>query len=318
MIEVFFMDEITVNEDFPPEFAIHDHNGGFDCNFHNPNLMHIDQLALEKNVRYKIWWHEFLEKSITSRYPRIDFCLDIREQEHFHFRHFKNYNCHPVVDHDHFICSFNGSAHVSRKLLTSALGRFGWFDPETCSKNFAYSIDILDGHLTDFLDEDLHRIYRKFFLDHHSQSFFEKTYSFGHVRYDHENNIYNLEDKITRSFLHIVSESLATSYYPYVSEKFLYSVVTRGLFLAYAQPGWHDHLEQFYGFKKYSRLFDYRFDTIQNPVLRLIELMSMLAKFSVLSLDDWRDLYELEIDVIEYNYDHYFSGNYIKHLETLC
>jgi hypothetical protein len=108
---------------------------------------------------------------------------------------------------------------------------------------------------------------------------------------------------------------MAASYYPFVTEKFLYSVVTRGLFLSYAQPGWHAHLEKYYGFKPYTKLFDYRFDTIENPVERLVELMTMISKFSVLSSDDWKDLYLLEQDSIEYNYNHYFSGDYLNCLK---
>ena len=94
-------------------------------------------------------------------------------------------------------------------------------------------------------------------------------------------------------------------------------MVTRGLFVAYAQPGWHEHLERYYGFRKYDKIFDYGFDEIQNPVERLVDLMSMISKFSVLSRDDWRDLYEMEIDTIEYNHDHYFSKKYIKQFEQV-
>ena len=108
---------------------------------------------------------------------------------------------------------------------------------------------------------------------------------------------------------------MATSYVPFVTEKFLYSIVTRGLFLAYAQPGWHDHLEKYYGFKKYTKLFDYRFDTIENPVERLVEMITMISKFSKLSPGDWHDLYQLEQNTIEYNYDHYFSKGYLSCLQ---
>jgi hypothetical protein len=125
----------------------------------------------------------------------------------------------------------------------------------------------------------------------------------------------SLEYKLTESFLHIVSESIATSYVPYVTEKFLYSVVTHGLFLAYAQPGWHNHLEKYYGFKKYTKLFDYRFDTITNPVERLVELMTMVSKFSQLSPAEWHDLYLIEQDTIDYNYDHYFGGGYLRQIK---
>ena len=145
--------------------------------------------------------------------------------------------------------------------------------------------------------------------------FFQSVNSFGHVQYNHKQNIYNLESKLTQSFLHIVSETMATSYYPFVTEKFLYSIVTRGLFLAYAQPGWHSHLEKYFGFRRYTKLFDYHFDTIKNPIKRLVELMSMISKFSNLSIADWHDLYLIEQDTIEYNYEHYFSGNYLKILE---
>jgi hypothetical protein len=202
---------------------------------------------------------------------------------------------------------------VSRRLLVSILKRFGYFNTNYCSKNFSYSTNVLDGHVTDYVDDN--SFYRKFFISPLSEEFFQKINSFGHVRYDHKNNIYNLENIITKSFLHIVSETIATSYYPFVTEKFLYSVVTRGLFLAYAHPGWHDHLEKYYGFKRYTKLFDYRFDAIENPVERLIELMSIISKFSKLSSDDWRDLYLLQQDEIEYNYNHYFSGDYLKHLK---
>jgi hypothetical protein len=112
-----------------------------------------------------------------------------------------------------------------------------------------------------------------------------------------------------------VSETLGTSYYPFVTEKFLYSVITRGLFLAYAQPGWHDHLERVFGFRKFERIFNYEFDSVQNPIKRLVSLMSMLSKFSILDSNDWRDLYEMETDTIEHNYNHYFSGDWIKHLK---
>jgi hypothetical protein len=103
---------------------------------------------------------------------------------------------------------------------------------------------------------------------------------------------------------------MATSAYPLISEKCFYSIVTRGLFVAYAQPNWHAFLEKYYGFRLYHKLFDYKFDSIVNPVERLLELVTMLCKFKSLSTSDWRDLYELEKDSIEYNYDQYFSGRY--------
>jgi hypothetical protein len=108
---------------------------------------------------------------------------------------------------------------------------------------------------------------------------------------------------------------MSTSYYPFVTEKFLYSVVTRGLFIANAQPNWHSHVEKYYGFKLYDKIFDYSFDGIENPIERMIRLMEMVSKFSNLSVDDWNDLYLMESDTIEYNYDHYFSKKYLDCLK---
>lgn len=293
------------------DLCLVDYLGGFDKDLKNGLLEHVS-----KNFKkHAVCCQYAIDQTLISRYPNIRFDCTLDLNHKINFRHFHDYNIHPELDFKHFLCSFNGSPHVSRKLLVSILQRFGWFSLETCSKNFSYTTDVIDGHIKELADNSL--FYRKFFISSHSEEFFNSINSFGHIRYDHAQNIHNLEHKITQCFLHIVSETMATSYYPFVTEKFLYSVVTRGLFLAYAQPGWHEHVERYYGFRRYTKLFDYRFDTIQNPVQRLVELMSMISKFSVLSSDDWRDLYDMESDTIEYNYDHYFSGRYLETLQQI-
>jgi hypothetical protein len=284
--------------------CLRDHGGGFDESLRNA---YLDLMSKDDSV---------LTEYILRETPyKLNFIFDIDFKKKL-FDGFIDYNCHPELTFEKFLCSFNGSPHVSRKLLVSILHRFGWFDTMTCSKNFSYDSSIIDGHVKDFVANE--SFYRKFFISNNSDEFFNTINSFGLEQYNHSKNIYNLENKLASSFLHIVSETMATSYYPFVTEKFLYSIVTRGLFLAYAQPGWHDHLERYFGFRRYDKIFDYRFDSIKNPVERLVELMSMIAKFSVLSSDDWRDLYEMEIDTIEYNYDWFFSKKYLKYLEQFC
>lgn len=297
----------------PASITIQDHMGGHRHDMTNAVLDHLNNVAGSQSKKLSIIYHSILDHTVTSHYVNLQINFDANFQNRSNLNRFIDYNIHPEINFKNFVCSFNGSPHVSRTLLTAILQRFGYFNTEYCSKNFVFSEGKLDGHITDYMS-DQHNFYRKFFIDNNSDVFFNTINSFGHVRFDHRKNIYNLENKLTESFLHIVSETMATSYYPFVTEKFLYSIVTRGLFLAYAQPGWHEHVEKYYGFKRYTKLFDYRFDAMQNPVERLIELMSMISKFSVLSSDDWTDLYLLEQDAIEYNYDHYFSGNYLTHL----
>jgi hypothetical protein len=289
-----------------------DHLNGFDNNHNNQILTQLNE-----NVQghCKVWHVQILDELVKSRYSNLDIGFDFQFQHKRLWESFKTYIRHPRVEYNNFICSFNGSDHVSRKLLVAILRRFGYFNSDYCSKNFVFTVDKLDGHIHDYVS-DRDNFYRKFFIANNSEVFFNTVNSFGHVRCHHKNNIYNLESKLTQSFLHIVSETMATSHVPFVTEKFLYSVVTRGLFLSYAQPGWHNHVEQYYGFKQYTKLFDYQFDAIQNPIERLVELITMVSKFSMLSPDDWRDLYQLESDTIEYNYDHYFGGGYLKLLQN--
>jgi hypothetical protein len=288
-------------EQVPAHFLLADHLGGFNKDRRSLLLDKIQEYAVLNSKKFSISHPQVLESDILERYDQLGLNFDFDQTQDIIWEPFQSYNIHPEINYKNFICSFNGSPHVSRKFLVSILQKFGYFNNLYCSKNFSYSIDTLDGQLLDYVSDDTN-FYRKFFISHNSEDFFQSINSFGHIQYDHRQNIYNLENKLTESFLHIVSETLATSYYPYVTEKFLYSIVTRGLFLAYAQPGWHDHLEKYYGFKKYNKLFDYRFDSIQNPVERLVELVTMISKFSRLTPAEWHDLRLLEQDTIEYNY----------------
>ena len=287
-----------------------DHIGGFNSNLFNYTLDNINKTYPDLKT---VIAEYIFDDRIKSQYPGVKFLYSY-ESDKAMFESLAEYNIHPHPTFQNFVCSFNGSPHVSRKLLVSILQRFGYFNPEYSSKNFSYSTDILDGHISDYVPEQT-GLYRKFFISDNSEDFFQTVNSFGHVQFEHNKNIYNLENKLTESFLHIVSETVATSYVPFVTEKFLYSIVTRGLFLSYAQPGWHAHIEKYYGFKLYTKLFDYKFDSITNPVERLVELMTMVGKFSHLTPHEWHDLYLLEQDNIEFNYDHYFSKNYLNELK---
>jgi hypothetical protein len=128
-------------------------------------------------------------------------------------------------------------------------------------------------------------------------------------RFAHASNIQALASTITQSFVNLVSESWSHSYQPFITEKFVYSVVTRGLFVAYAQPLWHSTIRDLYGYRLYDTLFDYDFDKEINPVIRLHKLLQMLLPFKNLKHADWHDLYLMELDNIEFNIQHFLSGD---------
>ena len=288
------------------KLQIADFLGGFDENLQSDILAEVVKLAKEKNISTIESGYVFPQKFNDKH--GVKFCYNEYLITGNGWEGMVTYNQHPEQDFKNFICSFNGSPHVSRRLLASALNKFGYFNKDYCSKNFKHDGSKVDGHISDNVENT--SFYNKFF--DLTDEFNQQIYSFGHVRFDHANNVCTLENKLTESFLHIVSETMATNYYPWVTEKFLYSIVTRGLFLAYAPPGWHAHIEKAYGFRLYTKLFDYSFDSITNPVKRLVELMTMISKFSKLTPAEWHDLYQLEADTINYNYNHYFSRDYLK------
>jgi hypothetical protein len=316
VLVAMYLDELRQNLPHAPDVvALADHLDGFDQDYNNSMLHFLDQFASQQGSKITVHHHNIIPDEAKQKYPNLEILFSLAWHYESNLSWFEKYHTHPDRQPDRFICSFNGADHVGRKLLVAALHRMHWFDRETCSKNLVFSTDQLDGHIRDIVGETRSRVYRKFFIGDNSEDFFQTVNSFGHNRYQHDHNIVKLENRLARCFVHVVSETMSTSHVPFVTEKFLYSIVTRGLFLGNAAPGWHAHIEKHYGFRMYRQLFDYGFDVIVNPVQRVLALMSELSRFANLSRDDWQDLYQVESETIEFNYDHYRSGNYLKCLE---
>lgn len=307
------LDRFLAIDPAPLFIEISDHLDGFDINLRNKILCQIDQHADRNNLVITVLYHQIYDDCIKQIYKNLNFKYHPCRPTQF-YTYFTDYTIHPEQNFQHFICSFNGGGPVSRNLFTAALHRRGWFDFAVCSKNFKTTADTIDGNIFDFVG-DRARVYRKFFIGPDSDNFAQTIHGFNHNHpHSHDLNVIELGKKITRSFVQVVTETIGTSYCPFVTEKFLYAIVNRSLFVTYAQPGWHEHVERYFGFRKYTKIFDYQFDSIVNPVERVTALLDMLSKFSNLDRDDWNDLYNIERDTVEFNYDHYFSGNYLKQL----
>jgi hypothetical protein len=298
------------------QIMIKDHVGGFNETMHNKIF---DQISSHFKEQINIHLEFIVDYRIKLNYPNFNFNFNLpmflKNNYLLDFKKYKqNIN---QVKLENFVCSFNGSDHISRRLLTAGLYKFKWFDNIYCSKNFVYSIDQLDGYISSVLTKDQEPVYRKFLIvdELTDDSFYTTINRFSYTPYNHIHNLSVLSNKISSSFVHLVSETIGTSYQPFVTEKPLYSIVNNGLWLAFAQPNYHNYLEMYFGFKKYNKIFDYTFDSIENPVLRLVELLSMLSKFEKLSKLDWHDLYLIENDTIQYNKDWFFSNKYQSFLE---
>jgi len=301
----------------PTEMELYDHLNGFDSDGNNTILEMINSCAVKNDNFYTVVYHNILSDDIKSKYTNLTIKFDPELQDRL------NLSClMPVSKFDqqkyfnNFICSFNGSEHVSRQFLVSALKKFDWFNSEYCTKNFQTSRDKIDGNISNYFDDVLkEQLYRKFLLTD-NEEFYKTMYTNNYVRHDHKANLQALQPSISSSFVQIVSETVATSYYPFVTEKFLYPTLLKTLWVSYAQPNWHSHLEIYYGFKKYNKIFNYDFDHIENPVIRLVELLSMISKFEKLSKLDWHDLYLMEQETIEFNYDWFCSKKYLNKLKN--
>jgi len=316
-----FYNRIVTDQDLPSQIEVVDHLDGFDYHMHNTWLTRLQHRAEQEDREFRV------KTSYTSipsrhRYPNIAFeylyfhQLDefLKYRERNHNQQFKN-----------FVCSFNGAEHVSRKFLLAAMHVRGWCNPKSVSKNFTWPTEQLCGHIEDYVG-NRYNYYKNFFINNDSEQYHTSENPFGGYSRDNPklkyssflySSICELSDCLNQSFINVVPETIGTSYWPFVTEKFLYSVVTNGLFIAYAQPGWHASVHTHWGFKMFKNIFDYRFDNEENPVVRVIALTDMLSRFEHLTPYEWHDLYLLEKDTLDYNYDHYYSGDFKKCLGVI-
>lgn len=294
----------------------HDHLGGFTVDQENEVLEQLNDCT---QITRDVYCEYILSDKICNKYPKLNLKFDIPLWlDGNNIKNFSVPATKPFHNFQNFLCSFNSNPHDSRKILTSLLFTKGWFNEKYSSKKFAIHPHLLIGKLYDYVGARA-KWYSKFFVPFESQGsdkFYSNSFEFGSTTFNHSENFALLKESLSQSFVHLVSETMATSYYPFVTEKFLYSIANQGLFLAYAQPGWHKHLEIYFGFKKYNKIFDYAFDHIVNPVDRLIALTDMLSKFSILNRFDWHDLWLVERDTIMHNYMHFVGGQYIWHLQN--
>lgn len=306
--------KIELDLDVP--VLVHDHLGGFTIDQENEVLEQLNDCTIATR---DVYCEYIFSDKIRNKYPKLNLKFDIPLwMDGNNIKNFVIPTTKPVHDLQNFLCSFNSNPHDSRKLLTSLLFTKGWFNEAYSSKKFAIHPHLLIGKLYDYVGARA-KWYSKFFIAPESpgiNKFYGDLFEFGATTFNHSENFALLKRSLSQSFVHLVSETMATSYYPFVTEKCLYSIANQGLFLAYAQPGWHKHLEIYFGFKKYNKIFDYSFDHIVNPVDRLISLTDMLSKFSTLNRFDWHDLWLVEKDTIMHNYMHLVGGQYIWHLRN--
>lgn len=309
--------EINAIDNLPQRFVLGDHLGGFDQQLRNPILTALQKYAESKKFHFHIVTDRIYDEQVKKLYPNLKFEFSMYQWLRWNsYASFLKFTQHQDIKIQNFICSFNIKGIPSRQLLIAALYSYGWFSSKYVCKNFVFSKENLFGLLSEHAP-DIEPILSKFFGMPGCDQIFQTKYMPNQKQPNPKHPTqtwHNRENLITESWLNIVAESCGLSHVPFVTEKFLHSVVNRSLFITYGQPGWYEYLYGIYGFKPYNKIFSYDFDSEKNPVIRLIKLMDQLVKFSKLSYNDLTDIRLIEMDTIEFNRDWYFSGSYLKKL----
>ena len=299
---------------------LYDHLNGFDRDGNNPILQKLSDMCNGRKILAS--YHQILPSHVLQKYPNLDIRFDALnqiDQIEMHFTSDYNVDITSNLPPTNFLMTLMGNPYAGRWLLCAALDKADWLNLDYSSKNIGFDINVVDGFIRNNVSTDEEPYYfnrlvnlerRQFYLDvQHDNSFR------ANVAVPTTNRMFDLLPKIEKTFLQLVSESIPESYVPFISEKFLYSILPERLFLAYAQPGWHASLKNNYGFKLYDGIFDYSFDEVLNPVKRLDTLLNTIRPYSNMTPDEWMDIYKLTKDTREFNKHHFLSGDCYKTIQ---
>lgn len=278
-----------------------DHFGQFVRDFKNTALNQIPP-------GYTVYTEYFFPDEIKNAYPDLDlkFCAWIYLYgNHTYLMSSLASECQPTdLNFKNFLSCFNRSNQNSRHQLLARLFQLGWYNKKYCTKHFPLDVGRLK-HLgidTDLIDRS--------FLESITTVDFESPVN-------HKQNFSILSSKIQDCFLHLVSETMSLdSLAPFPTEKFLYAIANRRLWIALAPPNYHKMINQTFGFELYS-CFDYKFDSLWDSNDRLEMLLEMLKQFSSMTPKQWQEIYQRQQCQIEYNYQRLASFGFFDRLIEL-
>lgn len=278
--------------------VLYDHLGGFDDQLQNPLLNRCS-----KDFTY---YTEYILPDIVL----LKYNLDIKFWAYLALTGNHVYQLHEMLpwnnlqkSFDNFLCVFARSNQLGRSLLLLDLQTRGWLTPNNFSKHFVISryFTLRNQAVTRLgisqqIPDDFWRLLHQ--IDFDSSS-------------DHVHNYQALAPVMARNFVQIVSETFAYSPVPFWTEKFLYPIIAKTLWVAHAAPGYHHYLKKYFGIKFYS-CFDYSFDTIPDHTARQKAMLDMLAPFAAMTAVQWQQIYDQQQDIISYNYNLFRSGQLTK------
>ena len=112
------------------QVVLQDHLLGFDKNCNNAILDNIQKNLNNTDHKINILCAYMPSDHIKNKYPNLSLSYNLNKKYELMYSKFNDYNIHPAINYKNFICSFNGTPHVCRKVLVSILKKFGYFNPE--------------------------------------------------------------------------------------------------------------------------------------------------------------------------------------------
>ena len=287
----------------------HDHLHGFDFNLVSTELSQCSPGKVQ--VEY------IFPERVKLCYPHLDIqfsaYLMIMNNHLDKFLNLKEPKVIDAKERTNFLCSFNRNKHNCRVQFLLNLFAEGFYSPEFCSKHFTIS----DEEWLEFVRNAPDEIKNKFslsstfdFLKSESRHHGQTTSKFVGQNFT---DLIELSPLMQKSFITAVSETVAASYVPFPTEKICFPIATKSLWIAYAQPGYYKHIEQYMGFKPPLGI-DYSFDSVEDPTQRLQALMIELKRLSQFDDQQKIDIYGLNRDIFDYNFALLTSGEMIANL----
>lgn len=125
----------------------------------------------------------------------------------------------------------------------------------------------------------------------------------------------SLFDESADCLLYLVNETIAKGRKLHLTEKSFKPICLKMPFIIVGTCGSLRHLRS-YGFKTFDGIWDESYDLEQDDVARVQRIASLLRNLDELSIEGKQDLFDRAQDVVEYNYNHFYSGGFELALEA--
>lgn len=118
----------------------------------------------------------------------------------------------------------------------------------------------------------------------------------------------NIDDAVD-SAIHIVAETLFDTEKIYLTEKIFKPMVMSQPFILFGPPGSLQYLQN-YGFKTFSDCWDESYDLEKDSTQRMAKLLALIDQHASMPLEEFKQLYEKTLPIIEHNRQRFFSAEF--------